>query len=242
MYTERSLIVGSLVVALTTMGCYLSKWCLTIEEDREEAHVTFGTVSEILVPCLKEIPKSQKDDMFWSAEDYAAIRENQRRLIEIVVKQVREYPDIVPPPIPGESRRGLGIICEPGTNSGRAARVRSARRIVVEAHRDKNYTPEMVATLAAELSQYATKNAYDVGIKDYEAISADFDLGSFKRRPVIATQGLASMIRNDSLNNLKDAAPQVDDDGLGLASMIRNDSLGNLAAAHQQRLTDLSAF
>lgn len=227
MYSERSLIVGSLVVALTTMGCYLSKWCLTIEEEREP-HVTFGTVSEILVPSLKEIPKSQKDAMYWSAEDYAAIRENQRRLIEIVVKQVR---DGYTPPIPGESRRGLGLICEPGTNSGRAARVRSARRIVVEAHRDKNYTPEMVATLAAELSQYATKNAYDVGLKDYEAISADFDLNSFKR---------VTIVRNDSLSNLKEQEP-VKDDGLGLASMIRNDSLGNLAA-HHQRLLEAPSF
>ena len=44
-----------------------------------------------------------------------------------------------PAPSPSAARlriRGLGLVCEPGTNSGRAARVRSARRAVVEAQRD----------------------------------------------------------------------------------------------------------
>ena len=43
-------------------------------------------------------------------------------------------------PFLGRAGEGLGLICEPGTNSGRAARVRSARRAVVEAQRD-GYCP-----------------------------------------------------------------------------------------------------
>lgn len=135
---------------------------------------------EMWVPALCDILKHERDNMYWNSEDYAAIRDNQRRLIELVMRQVRQYPEgTVPPPIPGESRRGLGIICEPGTNSGRATRVRSARRAVVEAYRD-GYSPEMIGKLAAELSLWATKNAYDVGVKDEQAAkTADFDLDSF---------------------------------------------------------------
>lgn len=258
--------------------------------------------AEMLVPMLCDIPLWTREEMYWGAEDYAMIRDNQRRLIEMVLRQAREYPDErTPPPIPGESRRGLGICCEPGTNSGRASRVRSARRAVIEAQRD-GYTEQKLSDLAVELSRWATRNAYDVGLKDHEAI-ADFDYHSFATRrsgddrrklfpknikppeapPFLRKQvslaaspppgngvaramrtetkpaveaapeparglatdglGLASMIRNDSLNNLSTLAEQdsprppndeptaaATRDGLGLASMIRNDSLGNLAA------------
>jgi len=133
---------------------------------------------EHYVPMLEDIPIATRRRMFWSHSDYASIRDKQRRLIELVLKQANEMPaGVVPPPIPGESRRGLGICCEPGTNSGRAARVRSARRAIVEAQRD-GCTPEQLSELAAELSRWATKNAYDVGLKDHEAIG-DFDLSSF---------------------------------------------------------------
>eukprot|EP00635_Sarcinochrysidales_sp_CCMP3193_P005475 CAMPEP_0118889068 /NCGR_PEP_ID=MMETSP1166-20130328/169_1 /TAXON_ID=1104430 /ORGANISM="Chrysoreinhardia sp, Strain CCMP3193" /LENGTH=443 /DNA_ID=CAMNT_0006827653 /DNA_START=395 /DNA_END=1727 /DNA_ORIENTATION=+ len=132
---------------------------------------------EHLVPALCDLPKWVRDEMYWGSEDYASIRDNQRRLIELVMRQVREYPEgVVPPPIPGESRRGLGIICEPGTNSGRAARVRSARRAVVEAYRD-GYSSDMIGKLAQELSLWATKNAYDVGLKDHQAVGAQVIIG-----------------------------------------------------------------
>ena len=89
------------------------------------------------IALLRDIPLWVREEMYWQARDYANIRENQRRLIDVVLRQARDCPDgRVPPPIPGESRRGLGICCEPGTNSGRAARVRSARRAIVEAQRD----------------------------------------------------------------------------------------------------------
>mmetsp|Transcript_6249 Transcript_6249/g.18939 ORF Transcript_6249/g.18939 Transcript_6249/m.18939 type:complete len:361 (-) Transcript_6249:489-1571(-) len=288
-------LLGSLLVAVGTMGCYLSKWrwCLTLaltgappaaapaaelaeavdeeraetteasEGDRESTPLSAAgrakrkkvmfrqpLAEEMLVPALRDIPKYVRDDMFWGTEDYAAIRDNQRRLIELVMRQVRAYPEgVVPPPIPGESRRGLGIICEPGTNSGRAARVRSARRAVVEAYRD-GYSPEMIGKLAAELSQWATKNAYDVGNKDQEAAQTafGFDLDSFKIDPsylvradsssesISSSRVARAARRSDQAADDPEATQQVDvDDGFGLASMIRNDSLSNLSAhAHSQ--------
>lgn len=159
-----------------------SRTALATPRGRVKRRVVFAQplYKEMWVPALCDISRHERDDMYWNSEDYAAIRDNQRRLIELVMRQVRQYPEgTVPPPIPGESRRGLGIICEPGTNSGRATRVRSARRAVVEAYRD-GYSPEMIGKLAAELSLWATKNAYDVGVKDEQAAkTADFDLDSF---------------------------------------------------------------
>jgi len=164
---------------------------------------------ETLVPALCDLPKWVRDEMYWGAEDYAAIRDNQRRLIELVMRQVRDYPDgVLPPPIPGESRRGLGIICEPGTNSGRAARVRSARRAVVEAYRD-GYSADMIGKLAQELSLWATKNAYDVGLKDHLAVGeprkvgvGDFDFASFRHSSSVNVANLDNDTPSSSSSNL----------------------------------------
>ena len=106
------------------------------------------------IALLRNIPLWIREEMYWQSGDYAAIRDKQRRLIKLVLRQARDAPNgSAPAPIPGESRRGLGICCEPGTNSGRAARVRSARRAVVEAQRD-GYSPRQLGDLAAELSAF----------------------------------------------------------------------------------------
>ena len=132
------------------------------------------------IPTLGETPRWERERVYWQAHEYAQIRDNQRRLIETVLRSARRCAEgELPPPIPGESRRGLGLICEPGTNSGRAARVRSARRAVVEAQRD-GYSPAQLADLAAELGAWATNNAREMGLKDAEAVG-DFDFKSFSR-------------------------------------------------------------
>ena len=110
------------------------------------------------VETIDEQPAAERRDVWWTHRDYQQIRARQRELILLVLKQAHDYPaGVVPPPIPGESRRGLGICCEPGTNSGRAARVRSARRAIVEAQRD-GYSPAQLAELAAELSRWAGRH------------------------------------------------------------------------------------
>ena len=120
------------------------------------------------VETIDEQPAAERRDVWWTHRDYQQIRARQRELILLVLKQAHDYPaGVVPPPIPGESRRGLGICCEPGTNSGRAARVRSARRAIVEAQRD-GYSPAQLAELAAELSRWLCANrpvSWDVGAK-----------------------------------------------------------------------------
>ena len=138
------------------------------------------------IPRLCDTPRWERERVYWQAHEYAQIRDNQRRLIETVLRSARQCGEgELPPPIPGESRRGLGLICEPGTNSGRAARVRSARRAVVEAQRD-GYSPAQLADLAEELGAWATNNAREMGLKDAEAVG-DFDFRSFSRE--IQSQG-----------------------------------------------------
>ena len=187
--------------ALALMGAFLSRHRLfcpepaqQLEEENEErsapptpaqackSRLVFGDPIQHLspIPTLGETPRWERERVYWQAHEYAQIRDNQRRLIETVLRSARRCAEgELPPPIPGESRRGLGLICEPGTNSGRAARVRSARRAVVEAQRD-GYSPAQLADLAAELGAWATNNAREMGLKDAEAVG-DFDFKSFSR-------------------------------------------------------------
>jgi len=193
---------------------------------------------ELPIARLHDLPVWVREQVYWQAHEYAQIRENQRRLIETVLRAARRAPDgETPPPIPGESRRGLGLVCEPGTNSGRAARVRSARRAVVEAQRD-GYSPGQLAALAAELGRWATRNARDVGLRDAEAVG-DFDCESFKiacaagdvivdmPKVVSTSPPVAHAIRSDAGSS---AASSEKSDGLGLASMVKSDSLSDLSA------------
>ena len=67
----------------------------------------------------------QRSEVWWTSEDYATIRSRQRELALLALRQARETPPgTQPPPIPGESRRGLGVCCEPGTTAERARLVR----------------------------------------------------------------------------------------------------------------------
>ena len=193
--------------ALAVMGAYLCRhrlfcpeppWSIVEEDDDNEERtpmvktpveppparrrLRFGDPiqHESPIPRLCDTPRWERERVYWQAHEYAQIRDNQRRLIETVLRSARQCGEgELPPPIPGESRRGLGLICEPGTNSGRAARVRSARRAVVEAQRD-GYSPAQLADLAEELGAWATNNAREMGLKDAEAVG-DFDFRSFSR-------------------------------------------------------------
>ena len=153
-----------------------------VEPPQARRRLRFGDPiqHESPIPRLCDTPRWERERVYWQAHEYAQIRDNQRRLIETVLRSARQCGEgELPPPIPGESRRGLGLICEPGTNSGRAARVRSARRAVVEAQRD-GYSPAQLADLAEELGAWATNNAREMGLKDAEAVG-DFDFRSFSR-------------------------------------------------------------
>merc|ERR1719440_2740375 len=82
------------------------------------------------IPRLCDTPRWERERVYWQAHEYAQIRDNQRRLIETVLRSARQCGEgELPPPIPGESRRGLGLICEPGTNNAREMGLKDAEAV-----------------------------------------------------------------------------------------------------------------
>ena len=151
-----------------------------------------------LVETLDEQPEEERRSVWWTHRDYQQIRARQRELILLVLKQAHDYPPgVVPPPIPGESRRGLGICCEPGTNSGRAARVKMGLRQIVRAHRE-GLAWGPLSELSAELSEWAASNAREVGLKDHSAVEVSdfartfFLHGSIEAQPKAADEAAAA--------------------------------------------------
>ncbi|KAJ1449396.1 hypothetical protein M885DRAFT_535836 [Pelagophyceae sp. CCMP2097] len=199
------------------------------------------------VPTLGEWTEEERRAAYWSHREYAQIRNRQRQLILKVLQQAREHPaGVIPPAISGESRRGLGLCCEPGTTGGRAARVAFGRRRIVEVHRG-GAAPEVVAGLSTELSEWAQVNARDVGLKDHAATAdapatSDFTRtffinGSAQRRANDADAGdddddnRSTSSRATSEGEPDPAASVAKGDGFGLASMVRSDSLTDLRGA-----------
>ena len=133
-------------------------------------------------PCatthaVEPAPRELRDEVWWTARDYAEIRQKQRALALEALRQARAAPaGTTPPPIPGESRRGLGVCCEPGTTAERARLVQEGRAEVVRAHRG-GMEPAALAELCRELSAWAAVNARDVASKDELDASTRSDAG-----------------------------------------------------------------
>ena len=107
-------------------------------------------------PCatthaVEPAPRELRDEVWWTARDYAEIRQKQRALALEALRQARAAPaGTTPPPIPGESRRGLGVCCEPGTTAERARLVQEGRAEVVRAHRGGKAHEERTRTRAQQ--------------------------------------------------------------------------------------------
>ena len=135
--------------------------------------------------------------------------------------------------IPGESRRGLGLVCEPETRLARASKIQQTARAVLRMHAN-GATPGRLARFATDASRWATRNALICAEKDLAAAQDALRDASWARRapspppsqsyvvstPVdmprcdsntASTDGLASMIRHDSLNDLTDLDRHVHD-------------------------------
>ncbi|KAJ1446173.1 hypothetical protein M885DRAFT_547508 [Pelagophyceae sp. CCMP2097] len=202
------------------------------------------------VPTLGEWTLDERRAAYWSHREYAEIRNRQRQLILKVLQQAREHPTgVIPPAISGESRRGLGLCCEPGTTGGRAARVAFGRRRIVEVHRG-GAVPEVVAGLSSELSEWAQVNARDVGLKDHAATADAPATSDFSRTFFIngsaQTRGNDCDVGDDDDDTSSRATSEGEadhsssvakGDGFGLASIVRSDSLTDLRGASTQHLT-----
>ena len=74
---------------------------------------------------------------------------------QVALETKRKLRDEPTPPVPGESRRGLGVACEPSTPAARAAKIAANRRAIVAASQHSD--PEALATFAAALSLDAVR-------------------------------------------------------------------------------------
>lgn len=142
-------------------------------------------------PCatthaVEPAPRELRDAVWWTARDYAEIRQKQRALALRALQAARAAPaGTTPPPIPGESRRGLGVCCEPGTTQERARLVQEGRSEIVRAHRG-GMDPAALAELCRELSAWAAVNAYEVAGKDELDASARHDAGHASASDLLA--------------------------------------------------------
>ena len=147
-------------------------------------------------------------DLWWSrAERTAQFREQQAI---VSVELARRSSNLPCPPIPNESRRGLGIACEPSTPLRRAERIAWARRDIIETSLEAS--PEALAHFAAALASDAVRAAVAVALNDRVAAYPDLDVSECATPPQTAPRTISaesvpgalqnSMIRCDSLDAL----------------------------------------
>ena len=146
-------------------------------------------------------------------------------------------------PIPGESRRGLGIACEPSTPSIRAEKIAQHRRGVLAAAAVAD--GDDVAHLAQSLSAEAVAVARQMGESDHRAVmtevaTPDLPLECLQRRDSLARLDLFG----DSIKLAKGAkgglASALDADPYEMASeLARSDvSVGSYESTRSWKETD----
>jgi len=139
-------------------------------------------------------------ELWWTAAERREQLARTEWLVALETK--RKLRDELRPPIPGESRRGLGVACEPSTPAARAAKIASHRRAIVAASRDA--APDGLARFAAHLSVDAVAAAVALGAADRAAVASD--LASARPRLAAASDSLeatgtalSQILRRDSL-------------------------------------------
>ena len=137
-------------------------------------------------------------------------------------------------PIPGESRRGLGIACEPSTPSIRAEKIAQHRRGVLAAAAVTD--GDDVAHLAASLSAEAVAVARQMGDVDHRAVmtevpTPDMPLECLQRRDSLAQLDLFG----DSLKLAKGAKG-------GIAGALREADPYELASALARSDVSVGSF
>ena len=67
----------------------------------------------VAVPSIGDFAPRLRADCYWQEADFKAMLQQRRLLSVKVVLASRDHEgEEEPPPIPGESRRGLGLVCE----------------------------------------------------------------------------------------------------------------------------------
>jgi hypothetical protein len=182
----------------------------------------------VRIPNLEDYGWRARRDCYWQPEEYAQMARSRIRLERAVLETGGRAV------IPGESRRGLGLVCEPETRLARASKIQQTARAVLRLHAN-GAAPGRLARFAAEQSRWATRNALICADKDL--IAAQEALRDAARSPSIMHRSLSAsrpvdMPRCDSNTAATD----------GLASMIRHDSLNDLSQLHNGSPLSLSEY
>ena len=149
---------------------------------RGERRLRFDPASPeiIFLPGISDMHPNLRAEVYWQEEDFKRMI-RARRLVCIKVKQLEMIHgpdvDVASLPIPGESRRGLGMACERrmGTLAERQESIQKSSQLIIGYQRSENFSYENLAKLSEKLSRQASEAATDIAARDREQVE-DFDL------------------------------------------------------------------
>ena len=179
----------------------------------------FGKNERHDIPNLDDFGWRCRRECYWQPEEYAAMSQSRLRLERAVLETGGRVP------IQGESRRGLGLVCEPETRLARASKIQQTSRAVLRMHAE-GASAARLARFAADASKWATNNALITAEKDLDAARAAL------AEPPSATPKVLRTTPSGAPPPPPGPMPRCDSNTAstdGLASMIRNDSLNNMA-------------
>ena len=117
---------------------------------------------EYPITSVSDMSWRTRKECYWQPEEYAAMSQSRMWLERAVLRtggRVR---------IEGESRRGLGLVCEPETRIARASKIQSTQRAILRMHAE-GASSSKLAKFAADTSSWATRNALICAQKDLVA-------------------------------------------------------------------------
>lgn len=188
-----------------------------------DRHVLFALErnQEHEITALRDMSWCTRRDCYWQPDEYAAMSQSRLWLERAVLQtggRVR---------IEGESRRGLGLVCEPETRLARASKIQHTQRAVLRMHAE-GASASRLAKFAADASHWATRNALICAQKDLVAAHEDDGSASFSSSPAAYVATLGDLEPDPDAGSIPRCDSNTSETN-GLASLIRNDSLGNLA-------------
>lgn len=203
--------------------------------DSQERRVLFGLDRnvEYYIASLTDMSWRTRRDCYWQPEEYAAMSQSRLWLERAVLQTGGRVK------IEGESRRGLGLVCEPETRIARASKIQQTQRAILRMHAE-GASSSRLAKFAADASCWATRNALICARKDVVAAAYDPEEEEedddndilLTQRPSQKSTSTGYSQEASSPVGLETATMTRCDSNTaennGLASLIRNDSLGNL--------------
>lgn len=214
---RRSIIAKDSSQSLSSTETEFEESEKTLSQGARKVAFALEKNEEHAIDALKDMPWRTRRDCYWQPEEYQAMSQSRLWLERAVMQtggRVR---------IEGESRRGLGLVCEPETRIARASKIQQTQRAVLRMHA-QGASASRLAKFAQNASGWATRNALICAQKDLAAAHEPDD--AYCPRPLVSVPQPLDMSRCDS-NTAENN---------GLAAMIRNDSLGNLRTASSDTL------